>query len=197
MADNRDRAIRDYIVLTLQVIHPGIVKPKVQAANFELKPVMSQMLQTMGQFNGLPLVDSYLHLKLFLKVSDAFKIVGVSQDVLRLILFPYSLRDWARACLNYLPLESITKWNDLADKFLMKCFPSTKNVKLRNEITYFHQLEDESLYNACEIFKELLRRCLHHGIPCYMQMKTFYNGLNPSTKLMVDASANGSLLSKS
>ena len=37
MTDDRDRAIRDYTVLTFQVVHPGIVRPEVQAANFELK----------------------------------------------------------------------------------------------------------------------------------------------------------------
>ena len=148
MANDRDRAIRDYAVLTPQAIHPGIVRPDVQADNFELKPVMFQMLQTVGQFNGLPSEDPHLHLKLFLEVSDAFKIAGASQEALRLRLFPFSLRDRARAWLNSLPPDSITTWNDLADKFLMKYFPPTKNAKLRNEITSFHQLEDESLYDA-------------------------------------------------
>ena len=67
MADDRDRAIRDYPVLTPQTINPGIVKPEVHANNFELKPVMFQMLQTMGQFNGLPSEDPHLHLKLLLE----------------------------------------------------------------------------------------------------------------------------------
>ncbi|KAH9769700.1 hypothetical protein KPL71_012114 [Citrus sinensis] len=171
MADDRDRAIRDYDVLTPQVVHPGIIRPEVNAVNFELKPVMFQMLQTIGQFNGLLNEDPHLHLKLFLEVT--------------------------RAWLNSLSSDSITTWNELVDKFLMKYFPPTKNTKLRNEITSFHQLEDESLYEACERSKELLRRCPHHGIPCCIQLETFYNGLNPSTRLMVDASANGALLSKS
>ncbi|KAH9725431.1 hypothetical protein KPL70_007875 [Citrus sinensis] len=148
MADDRDRSVRDYAVLTPQVVHPGIIRPEVDAANFELKPVMFQMLETVGQFNGLPNEDPHLHLKLFLEVSDAFKIAGATQDALRLRLFPYSLRD-------------------------------------------------RSLYEAWERFKELLRRCPHHGIPCCIQLETFYNGLNPSTRLMVDALANGALLSKS
>ena len=50
MADDRDRAIRDYDVVTPQVVHPGIIRPKVNAVNFELKPMMFQMLQTVGQF---------------------------------------------------------------------------------------------------------------------------------------------------
>ena len=85
----------------------------------------------------------------------------------------------------------------MADKFLMKYFPPTKNAKLRNEITFFHQLEAESLYGAWERFKELLKRCPHHGIPYSIQLETFYNWLNPSTRLMADSSANGVLLSKS
>ena len=97
MADDRDRAIRDYIVLTPQVVHSRIVRPEVEATNFELKPVMFQMLQTVGQFNGLPSKDPHLHFKLFLEVSDAFKIAGATQDALRLRLFPYSSRDQARA----------------------------------------------------------------------------------------------------
>ena len=40
MADDRDRAIRDYVVLTPQVVHPGIIRPEVDAVNFELKPMM-------------------------------------------------------------------------------------------------------------------------------------------------------------
>ena len=96
------------------------------------------MLQTVGQFNGLPSEDPHLHLKLFLEVSDAFKIAGASQEALRLRLFLFSLRDRARAWLNSLLLDSITTWSDLADKFLLKYFPPTKNAKLRNEITYFH-----------------------------------------------------------
>ena len=99
------------------------------------------MLQTVGQFNGLLREDPHLHLKLVLEVSDAFKIAGASQEALRLRLFSFSLRDRARAWLNYLPSDSINIWNDLADKFLMKYFPPTKNAKLRNEITSFINLK--------------------------------------------------------
>ena len=109
---------------------------------------MFQMLQIVGQFNGLLFEDHHLLFKLFLEISDAFKIAGATKDALRLRLFPYSLRDRARVWLNSLPSDSITTWNELADKFLMKYFPPTKNAKLRNKITSFLQLEDESLYEA-------------------------------------------------
>ena len=68
MTNDRDRAISDYAVLTPQAINPEIVKLEVQVDNFELKLVMFQMLQTVGQFNGLLQEDHHLHLKLFLEV---------------------------------------------------------------------------------------------------------------------------------
>ncbi|XP_060974037.1 uncharacterized protein LOC133039215 [Cannabis sativa] len=64
-------------------------------------------------------------------VSDSFNIQGVSEEVLRLKLFPFSLRDRARSWLNTLPPDSVTNWNDLAEKFLRKYFPPTRNAKFR------------------------------------------------------------------
>ena len=71
--------------------------PDIEATQFELKPVMFQMLQTMGKFSGMPTEDPHLHLRLFMEVSDSFKIAGVTEGALGLKLFSYSLRDRARA----------------------------------------------------------------------------------------------------
>ena len=129
-------------------LKPGIRRPDIEATQFELKPVIFQMLQMMGQFNGMPTEDPHLHLRLFMEVSDSFKIASVIEDAVRLKLFPYSLRDRARAWLNSLPPSSISTWQELAERFLVKYFPPRKNAKLRNEITTFQQLDDESLYKA-------------------------------------------------
>ncbi|XP_062100696.1 uncharacterized protein LOC133806621 [Humulus lupulus] len=197
LADDRARAIREYAAPMFNELNPGIVRPEIQAAQFELKPVMFQMLQTVGQFSGMPTEDPHLHLRSFLEVSDSFKLQGVSEEALRLKLFPFSLRDRARSWLNTLPPDSVTNWNDLAEKFLRKYFPPTKNAKFRSEIMSFQQLEDESTSDAWERFKELLRKCPHHGIPHCIQMETFYNGLNAASRMVLDASANGAILSKS
>ncbi|XP_060969103.1 uncharacterized protein LOC133036595 [Cannabis sativa] len=61
----------------------------------------------------------------------------------------------------------------------------------------FQQLEDETTSDAWERFKELLRKCPHHGIPHCIQLETFYNGLNAASRMVLDASANGAILSKS
>ena len=48
LADDRARAIREYAAPMFNELNPGIVRPEIQAAQFELKPVMFQMLQTVG-----------------------------------------------------------------------------------------------------------------------------------------------------
>ncbi|XP_024020121.1 uncharacterized protein LOC112091245 [Morus notabilis] len=196
MADVRDKAIREYAIPILHRLNLGIIRLEIQAPQFELKSVIFQMLQTVGQFSGMATEDPHLHLRLFMEVCDTFKLPGVTEEALRLKLFPYPLRDKARVWLNYLPPDSVATWNDLAEKFVMKYFPPTKNAKLRNDITGFQQHEGESLYEAWERFKELLRKCPHHEIPHWIQMETFYNGLNGQTRTIVDASANGVILAK-
>ena len=60
--DDRDRAIREYAVPMLHGLNPGIVRPEIHAPQFELKPVMFQMLQTVGQFSGMATEDPHLDL---------------------------------------------------------------------------------------------------------------------------------------
>lgn len=148
------------------------------------------------QFHGLPSEDPHLHLKSFLGVSDSFVIQRVSRDALRLTLFPYSLRDGAKAWLNYFAPGLISTWNELAERFLIKYFPPTRNAKLRSEIVGFRQNEEETFSEAWERFKKLLQKCPHHGLPHCIQMEIFYNGLNIATQGMVDASAGGAFLVK-
>ncbi|MCH97735.1 hypothetical protein A2U01_0018731, partial [Trifolium medium] len=68
---------------------------------------------------------------------------------------------------------------------------------MSNEFTSFRQGEGESLFDAWERFKEMLRQCPHHGIPDCIQIETFYNGLTSSSRNMLDASSGRVLLSKS
>ena len=93
IANDRDRSIRDYAIFDPETMNTGIVRPEITANHFEFKPMMFQMLQTVGQFNGLPHKDPHLHLKQFLEVASNFKISGVTDDAFRLRLFPYSLKD--------------------------------------------------------------------------------------------------------
>lgn len=69
-------------------------------------------------------------------------------------------------------------------------------MKLGSDILSFRQMDSETLYNAWELYKELLRKYPQHRIVEGMQIQIFYNGLNVAMKQMLDAAAKGSLHSK-
>ncbi|KAI3769069.1 hypothetical protein L6452_00165 [Arctium lappa] len=191
LANSKEGKIMDYAIPDFEQLNSGIIRPHIQALHFELKPIMFQMLQTNGQFAGMPSEDLHSHLKSFMEITDAFLIPGVSNDALRLTLFPFSLRDRAKSWFNSLAPGSVPSWSNMAERFLRKYFPPTRNAKSRNEICMFKQMDDEAIPDAWERFKELLRKCPHHGIPYCIQLETFYNGLNPMAKQMLDATLGG------
>ncbi|XP_027333518.1 uncharacterized protein LOC113848267 [Abrus precatorius] len=197
MANNEDQPMTmfDYARPSLTGTESSIVRPDVQG-NFEIKPNVIQMVQQFVQFDGLQDGDPNAHIANFLEICDTFKIDGATDDAIRLRLFPFSLRSRAKQWLNSLPRGSITSWEAMAEKFLAKYFPPAKTAKMRNDISSFYQLESETLYDTWERFKELLRKCPHHGIPDWLQVQTFYNGLNTATRQMIDAAAGGTLNSK-
>jgi hypothetical protein len=72
----------------------------------------------------------------------------------------------------------------------------SKTAQLRDQITRFTQRDGESLYDAWERFKEMLRFCLHHGLEKWLIVHTFSNGHLYTTKMTVDAAACGALMNK-
>jgi len=158
----------DFVTPGVQGIASSIARPAVDANNFELKLALISILQQ-SQFGGTPLEDLNLHLSVFLEVCDKLKLNGVSSDAI-LCLFPFSLRGKARTWLPSLPSGCITTWDELARA------PS-KIASLRNQVTHFLQKEDETLYEACERFKDLLHLCSHHGLQRWMIIHAFYNGV--------------------
>jgi len=75
-------------------------------------------------------------------------------------------------------------------------FPPSKTAKLRDQITRFTQKYRESLCDAWERFKKMLRLCPHHGLEKWLIVHTFYNGLSYTTKMTVNAAAGGALMNK-
>ena len=145
------------------VVQFAIRRPPIQVNNFELKVVTLQMLQNI-LFHGLPSENLNMHLTNFIEVCDMIKYNGVTEEALRLRLVPLSLGDRAKHWLKSQPLNSITSWNDLVQKFLTKFFPPGKIVQLVQEINTFRQLKGENLGEAWERFHELLQRCPQHNL---------------------------------
>ncbi|KAL5574187.1 hypothetical protein UlMin_023784 [Ulmus minor] len=87
-----------------------IVLPETNATHFELKPSIIQLLPS---FYGLEREDPYMHVKEFLEICSTFRFQNFSDESVRLRLFPFSLKDKAKAWLNTLPARTITNWDQL------------------------------------------------------------------------------------
>nr|GEZ93758.1 reverse transcriptase domain-containing protein [Tanacetum cinerariifolium] len=120
----------------------------IQATNFGLKNDMIQQVQNSCQFHGLPGDDANKHLDNFLHVTQRIKVNGVTDDALRLYIFPHSLTHHATTWFDRLPRNSFNTFEQMAKMFLRKYFPPSMVTKLRNEITNFCQRPDESLFEA-------------------------------------------------
>nr|GEY42898.1 reverse transcriptase domain-containing protein [Tanacetum cinerariifolium] len=102
----------------------------------------------------------------------------------------------ARIWLDKEPRRSILTWEDLVSKFINQFFPPSKTTYLRNEIINFLQKPNETLNEAWERFKDLLRKCPHHGFSELHQLDTFYNALNPNDQDALDSASRGNFLDK-
>nr|GEY26098.1 hypothetical protein [Tanacetum cinerariifolium] len=116
----------------------------IQATNFGLKNDMIQQVQKSFQFHGLSGDDANKHLDKLLHLTKSIKVNGVTDDALRLYLFPHFLTHHATAWFDRLPRNFIKTFEQMAKKFLGKYFPPFMVTKLRNEITKFRQRPDES-----------------------------------------------------
>ena len=74
---------------------------------------------------------------------------------------------------------------------MSRFFPPTLTAERKGEIIVFNQGEEESLYNAWERFKRLLKICPMHGIDLTTQMDIFYHAMNFASKGIIDASCCG------
>ncbi|GKD70647.1 reverse transcriptase domain-containing protein [Tanacetum coccineum] len=175
----------------------GPIAPiNIQATNFGLKNDMIQQVQNSCQFHGLPGDDANKHLDKFLHVTQSIKVNGVTDDALRLYLFPHSLTHHATAWFDRLPRNSITTFEQMAKMFLGKYFPPSMVTKLRNEITNFCQRPDESLFEAWERYKLSIDRCPNHNMLPVTQIDTFYNGLTLRHRDTINAAAGGTFMKR-
>ena len=104
--NHNNQGVRDYFKLVVSDNYSRIHRLITNAKNFELNPTLINMVQQ-NQYGGLPYKDLNVHLAMFWEICDTMKINGVYEDVVRLRLFPFSLRDKARGWLQSLQLGSI------------------------------------------------------------------------------------------
>ncbi|GJZ09481.1 reverse transcriptase domain-containing protein [Tanacetum coccineum] len=192
MADHL-RPMEELLRIPIVGIENAIVVPAVLADEFELKTELLDFVSN-NSFFGLENDDPHSHIRRFYQITRTLRLNQVPDDVVKLILFPFSLKGAAETWLENEPPNSITSWDDLVSKFLNRFFPHSKTRELRKEITNFQQVFGETFTEAWERFKDLLRKCPHHGFSLLHQIDFFYNGLSQSDQDSLNTAAGGNLM---
>ncbi|GKA15473.1 reverse transcriptase domain-containing protein [Tanacetum coccineum] len=193
MADNR--IMEELLQAPTEGYGEAIVIPEINADHFEIKTNLLQLVQAIP-FHGFERDNPHTHINNFKMITSTLKFRRVPNDVIKLMMFPYSLEGAARIWYDKETPNSILTLEDLIIKFVNQFFPPSKTTHLKNEISRFTQKFDETFGEAWERFKEILRACSHHGFSELTQIDTFYNGLNDNDQDSLNVAAGGNLLSK-
>ncbi|KAJ9136066.1 hypothetical protein P3X46_033180 [Hevea brasiliensis] len=79
-----------------------------------------------SQYGGSPSESPHVHLAHFLEIRDMLKINGVSDDAIRLRLFPFSLKDRARDTID------ASSGGDLMEKYEDEAFSALDKIAYNN-----------------------------------------------------------------
>ena len=124
-------------------------------------------------------------------MANTVKLNEVNPNIIKMQLFPFSLRDVPATWFESMPYGSVDSWDEFVEAFMERFFQPALNSERRREILTFKQEEEESLYNSWESYKKLLKRCPMHGIDQITQMDIFYHAMNYSLKGIIDAACYG------
>nr|GEW01048.1 reverse transcriptase domain-containing protein [Tanacetum cinerariifolium] len=193
MADNH--TMEELLQASTEGYRESIVIPEINADHFEIKTNLLQLVQA-NPYHGFERENPHTHINNFKRISSTLKFMDVPNDVIKLMMFMYSLEGNARVWYNKEPPNSILTWVDLVNKFLNQLFPPSKTTHLKNEISRFTQRFEETFREAWERFKEMLRACPHYRFMELAQIDTFYNGLNDNDQDSLNVAAGGNLLRK-
>ena len=121
--------------------------------------------------------DAHAHLQNFLEVSSIINPRGTTMDNVRLRLFLFSLLGKAKTWF-YTYKEGFNTWDACSNVFLVMYFPLGKTNALRNRISSFEQLQDETVPEAWERLQEYIAACPHHGMEEWLIIQNFFHVLN-------------------
>nr|GEU30928.1 reverse transcriptase domain-containing protein [Tanacetum cinerariifolium] len=95
MADNR--TMEELLQAPTEGYGEAIVIPEINANHFEIKTNLLQLVQA-NPYHGFERENPHTYINNFKRIASTFKFRDVPNDVIKLMMFPYSLEASARVC---------------------------------------------------------------------------------------------------
>jgi hypothetical protein len=124
-----------------------IAPPAPAAIFYEIKPALLNLVMK-EQFSSARTDDAPAHLDNFVEICEMQKYKDVESDIIKIKLFPFSLRGKAKDWLLSLPKNSIDSWAKCKDAFIGRYYPPAKIIALRSNIMKFSQFDNEQVAQA-------------------------------------------------
>ena len=114
---------------------------------------------------------------------------------MKMKLFPATLRDRVKDWFLKLGKE-FTSWTEMEEEFLRKYYSVGKTTSVRKAIREFTQGTSETFREAWERLRDLTKECPHHGVSNHELTQIFYDGLGTQDRYLLDATCDGTFMSK-
>ncbi|GJY80026.1 hypothetical protein Tco_0492777 [Tanacetum coccineum] len=112
-----ERTMKELLQAPTEGYGEAIVIPEINADHFEIKTNLLQLVQA-NQFHGFERDNPHTHINNFKRITSTLKFRDVLNDVIKLMMFPYSLEGAARVKIEeliFLKDDSISPEIDHAD----------------------------------------------------------------------------------
>nr|GEU85903.1 reverse transcriptase domain-containing protein [Tanacetum cinerariifolium] len=157
MADNR--TMEELLQAHTEWYGEAIVISDINADHFEIKMNLLQLVQA-NPYHGCERENPHTHINNFKRITSTLRFRDVPNDVIRLMMFPYSLEGAARVWYDKEPPNLILTWEDLVNKFVNQFFPPSKTTHLK--MKSLDLLKDSRKH--LERHVNDLKRCLEHSL---------------------------------
>nr|GEY41463.1 reverse transcriptase domain-containing protein [Tanacetum cinerariifolium] len=168
MADNR--TMKEMLQAPTEGYGEAIVVPDILAENFEIRTGLLSLIQA-NQFHGFESNNLHDHIRSFNRITSTLKFRNVSNDAIKLMLFPYSLEGGAKI------------WRHLEKhgKDSMKCLDNVPTMDIRSG-----NLLSKTPKDAFTIIENKSKVCYSRNKPDASKVSTTSSGSSSSTDDGID-----------
>ncbi|GJW40019.1 reverse transcriptase domain-containing protein [Tanacetum coccineum] len=97
VAPMAERTMEELLRAPTEGYGEAIVLPEINADHFEIKTNLLQLVQA-NPFHGLENENPHAHINSFKRITSTLRFRNVPNDVIKLMMFPYSLEGAAKTC---------------------------------------------------------------------------------------------------
>ncbi|GJV84186.1 hypothetical protein Tco_1524084 [Tanacetum coccineum] len=122
----------------------AIVLPEINADHFEIKTNLLQLVQA-NPFNGRENENPHAHINSFKRITSTLRFRNVPNDVIKLMMFPYSLEGAAKTWYEKEPPNSISlPGSEAWERFkeLLRACPHHRFTELTQVDTFYNGLNE-------------------------------------------------------